>query len=43
MPLIDLNTNLKSLTYGEFGSTEPLVTKDINANPRRIRYRIGRV
>lgn len=33
MPLIDLNTNLKSLTYGEFGSTEPLVTKDINANP----------
>ena len=33
MPLIDLNTNLKSLTYGEFGSTEPLVVKDINANP----------
>ena len=33
MPLIDLNTNLKSLTYGEFGSTEPLVIKDINANP----------
>ena len=33
MPLIDLNTNLKSLTYGEFGSTEPLVIKDINTNP----------
>ena len=33
MPLIDLITNLKSLTYGEFGSSEPLVTKDINKNP----------
>ena len=33
MPLIDLITNLKSLTYGEFGSSEPLVIKDINKNP----------
>ena len=33
MPLIDIQTNLKSLTYGEFGSDEPLITKDINSNP----------
>ena len=33
MPLINLQTNLKSLTYTEFGSKSPLVTKDINKNP----------
>ena len=33
MALINLQTNLKSLTYGEFGSKDPLVTKDINKNP----------
>lgn len=33
MALINLQTNLKSLTYGEFGSKDPLVTKDINRNP----------
>ena len=33
MPLIDIQTDLKSLTYGEFGSAEPLVIKDINSNP----------
>ena len=33
MPLIDIQTNLKSLTYGDFGSSDPLVTKDINNPP----------
>ena len=33
MPLINIQTNLKSLTYSEFGSDDPLVTKDINKNP----------
>ena len=33
MPLIDIQTDLKSLTYGEFGSDEPLVIKNINNNP----------
>ena len=33
MPLIDIQTDLKSLTFGEFGSDEPLVIKDINNNP----------
>ena len=33
MPLIDIQTNLKSLTYGDFGSSDPLVIKDINNPP----------
>ena len=35
MPLINLQTNLKSLTYGEFGSESPFITKDINNPPNR--------
>lgn len=33
MALINLQTNLKSLTYEAFGSKSPLITKDINSNP----------
>ena len=38
MPLINLQTNLKDLSYGEFGgnitsTNNPLVIKDINKNP----------
>jgi hypothetical protein len=33
MALINLQTNLKSLTYEAFGSQSPLITKDINRNP----------
>lgn len=33
MPLINIQTNLKSLTYSEFGSDDPLVVKDVNKNP----------
>lgn len=32
MPLIDIQTNLKSLTYGEFGAEDPLVTKPIDGS-----------
>lgn len=35
MPLIDLQTNLKDLKYGDFGVDKPLVTKDINNPPNR--------
>lgn len=35
MPLIEITTNLKSLTYGDFGSEEPLVTKSITSPPDR--------
>lgn len=33
MPLIDLQTNLRDLKYGDFGVEPPLVTKDINDAP----------
>ena len=33
MPLIDLQTNLKDLKYGDFGVEDPLITKDINNPP----------
>ena len=33
MPLLDLQTNLKSLKYSDSGTTTPLVTKDINNPP----------
>ena len=33
MPLIDLQTNLRDLKYGDFGAESPLVTKDINNPP----------
>ena len=33
MPLIDLQTNLRDLKYGDFGAESPLVTKDINDAP----------
>lgn len=36
MPLIDIQTNLKDLKYGDFGSESPFVTKDIN-NPPDLR------
>lgn len=32
MPLIDIQTNLKSLTYGEFGAEDPLVIKPIDGS-----------
>lgn len=32
MPLIDIQTNLKSLTYGEFGAQDPLVVKPIDGS-----------
>jgi len=35
MPLIDLQTNLRDLKYGDFGVEAPLVTKDINNPPSR--------
>ena len=35
MPLIDLQTNLRDLKYGDFGVEPPLVTKDINNPPSR--------
>ena len=33
MPLLDLQTNLKSLKYSDSGTSTPLVTKDINNPP----------
>lgn len=33
MPLINLQTNLKSLKYGDFGVEKPFITKDINNPP----------
>ena len=44
MPLIDLQTNLKDLKYGDFGTAEPLVTKDINSPPNRdgLAMEVGR-
>ncbi len=32
MPLINIQTNLKSLTYGEFGAQDPLVVKPIDGS-----------
>lgn len=32
MPLINIQTNLKSLTYGDFGAESPLVTKSIDGS-----------
>ena len=33
MALINLQTNLKSLKYGDFGSERPYILKDINNPP----------
>jgi len=33
MALINLQTNLKSLTYGDFGAEKPFITKNINNPP----------